>query len=756
MNEFSIIDRYLRDFEIEENREEIRLHFKAFLEKKGVLISKTSIWRFVCDLCRKLSNVNTQKEIKDFQLKIFILNNYYVDGDKINIEEINNVDLTTIFNKNNIYDKISVKEKASLFQSWIDFLNDTVKTNIKIVRLIAILSDFEIKDSLTYEITQPSCQVAYGTIEITNPTGSEYSYKLDDNVQPDVIFNNVKPGKYQLCVIDKNGNTSNPVTITIDQQPPTPIKPVITIIQPTYTVPAGSIRIDTPAEDGCTYSIDGIQYTKSREFKDLNPGVYKISVKNSHGCVSEEVQAEIIKQPVITYKITQPSCQVPYGAIEVTNPTGTEYSYKLDDNVQPDVIFNNVKPGKYQLCVIDKNGNTSNPETITIDQQPPTPIKPVITIIQPTYTVPAGSIRIDMPAEEGYTYSIDGLQYTKSREFKGLNPGVYNISVRNSYGCVSEEVQAEIKNQPVPVIQTIQPKWCHIRGVIDVTQPSDPQYTYSIDDSNYQQEPKFKKVKPGKYNVTVKANGMKSLATVAEIKPYKILLLIASIIAVFIFIIAVALLLLGALSKKNPQKFEVFKHYVFSGKMGDISDITEVIPTDSSLTFTYTTAGIGPHEWGYKYLDNGQVNKNPAGFGGIAGLYPQDNWCNQDGGRDLRKFSNKITWQAKFESPDTNIQELFAVFKIGNIKWHFSNKSKVPCDERYQDSMDDLSLGMKELTREWQNFEYDLSAVDKSEFKKVVGGFITVVPLVENHIVPDSINPKTFTIYLKNVYYWGK
>ncbi|MBB1286434.1 hypothetical protein HRH25_18775, partial [Flavisolibacter sp. BT320] len=66
-------------------------------------------------------------------------------------------------------------------------------------------------------------------------------------------------------------------------------------------------------------------------------------------------------------------------------------------------------------------------------------IAPVTTVVQPNCQNSKGSITIASPAPAtGLTYSINGTNYTNTTgKFTDLEPGVYQVSVKHSSGCVS-------------------------------------------------------------------------------------------------------------------------------------------------------------------------------------------------------------------------------------------------------------------------------------------------------------------------------
>jgi hypothetical protein len=57
--------------------------------------------------------------------------------------------------------------------------------------------------------------------------------------------------------------------------------------------------------------------------------------------------------------------------------------------------------------------------------------------LQPTCSVSTGTITITAPTGSGMTYSIDGLTYTTTGIFASVGIGTYNVTAKNSSGCIS-------------------------------------------------------------------------------------------------------------------------------------------------------------------------------------------------------------------------------------------------------------------------------------------------------------------------------
>ena len=107
----------------------------------------------------------------------------------------------------------------------------------------------------TVKITQPNCIVATGTITITSPAGSDYSYSIDgNNYQSSNVFSGVALGIYQVSASNNYGCVSNNVPVNIKP-------PAVAIMQ----------TIDSSGCEMVTYN--GTVYTSSTVLYETVPSL---------------------------------------------------------------------------------------------------------------------------------------------------------------------------------------------------------------------------------------------------------------------------------------------------------------------------------------------------------------------------------------------------------------------------------------------------------------------------------------------------
>jgi large repetitive protein len=367
----------------------------------------------------------------------------------------------------------------------------------------------------TITLTQPTCLNALGKIEISAPLASDLSYSIDNfNFQSSPIFNNLGSGSYDVTAKNAFGCISTIKIGMINNQPATPSAPILSVIQPTCISSTGSILVTSPIGTGFTYSIDGINYQlTSIPFSGLIANSYPVTLKNADGCVSTITQIVInavgtTNAPIL--EITQPTCTTSIGSIKITTPDlGTGFTYSLDGvNFQVANDFGNLTPNTYNISVKDGGGCISPTTQAIILNAPTFPKEPKITINQPTCANPLGSIKINPPFDPSYSYSIDNINYQSSTVFDNLNPGSYDVTTRNYFGCTSTIKIAIINIAPIvpiaPTLISTDPTCLNSRGSIEVTAPLGTGFSYSINGINFQSATTFNNLDSDDYNLYVK------------------------------------------------------------------------------------------------------------------------------------------------------------------------------------------------------------------------------------------------------------
>jgi predicted esterase len=310
----------------------------------------------------------------------------------------------------------------------------------------------------TLSLVQPTCTVGTGTITVTAPLNSgsiSLAYSINGSAfQPSPTFSAVVPGSYTVTVKNLSGGcVSSSTQAVIQNQPTAPAAPAVAVTQPTCTTGSGTIIISA-ADTSLAYSINGSTYLPQTTFGNLISGSYPVTAENSAGCVSSATTAVVNTftggLPTPTFVITQPTCTVAMGSINITSPIDSGYTYRIQDsaNFQPVPLFTGVQPGTYYVTVKGgANGCLSSPATAIVLPSPALPV-PTVAVTQATCMISTGSITVTSPVDSGLLYSIDGANYQADTVITPVSPGTYQVTVKDNAGCVSAAAPAQILAPP--------------------------------------------------------------------------------------------------------------------------------------------------------------------------------------------------------------------------------------------------------------------------------------------------------------------
>jgi len=162
---------------------------------------------------------------------------------------------------------------------------------------------------------------------------------------------------------------------------------------------------------------------------------------------------------------------------------------------------------------------------VVVNPKPEGPAAPSLNIVHPTCDLGTGTITVSSPKNPGNTYSIDGVDYSNTTGvFTQVVAGTYNVTVKNTSGCISSATVAVVNPHPLtpalPTLEITNPLCPNKTGSIKITAPVGNGFTYSIDGSTYLNiTGVFTSIAPGAYSVSVKnASGCVSPSIVAIIK----------------------------------------------------------------------------------------------------------------------------------------------------------------------------------------------------------------------------------------------
>jgi gliding motility-associated-like protein len=311
--------------------------------------------------------------------------------------------------------------------------------------------------------TNVTCNSAHdGIINITTPSGGygTYQYSIDggSNWSNTGLFNGLAPASYDVrirdaghaaCEVILNGflNITEPVVLSAN---------VSSTDVTCFGAGNGTITVTGPAGGYGTYeysSDGGTNWQSTGAFTNLIPGSYDVRIRDRvHiNCVVILDPALVITQPAIltaTVASANVTCfSANNGTITITNPLGGygTYGYSINGGTswQSSGNFTGLLPGSYNVRIRDAANIACeiilNPAVVIT--QPPVLSATVASTNVTCYGASNGTITIANPlgGYGTYEYSVNGGSgWQSSGNFTALNPGFYNVQIRDAAntGCV--------------------------------------------------------------------------------------------------------------------------------------------------------------------------------------------------------------------------------------------------------------------------------------------------------------------------------
>ena len=325
-------------------------------------------------------------------------------------------------------------------------------------------------------ITQPTCALATGSVILSGlPTGNWTI--MPGNVTgstPTTTITGLAAGTYNFTVANSTCTSLPSTNVVINVQPATPIAPVVgTITQPTCALATGSVILSGLPTGSWTIMPGNVTgSTPTTTITGLAAGTYNFTVANSTCTSPASVNVVITAQPSapsapVLGTVTQPTCAVSTGTINVNVVTGETYSID-NTNYSASGVFNLVVPGTYPVTAKNASGCVSPATSVTINAQQSAPTAPVVsTITQPTCATATGSVLLSGLPSGSWTINPGNITgTTTTTTISNLAAGnTYNYTVTNATGCISPaSANIVIISQPTPptapVVGTITQPTC--------------------------------------------------------------------------------------------------------------------------------------------------------------------------------------------------------------------------------------------------------------------------------------------------------
>ncbi len=319
--------------------------------------------------------------------------------------------------------------------------------------------------TVTGTATNPTCAgTNNGSIDITVTDGSAsmtYAWTKDGaafssgsttqaSASTDLDLTSLAPGTYELTVTS-NGCIAPPGSFAVVANPAVVVaSPVVSDVA-CFGGATGSIDVSATGGSGSFYfsKNGGTTYTTeaatSYSFLNLSAGEYALRAKDALGCASEPVTATVNQPTALDLSATPTPVNCHGGSdgtIAASVSGGTApYQYQLDGgDLQTDGTFSNLLAGSHTVTVTDANGcESSLPVEVT---EPALALAAGITgqVAVDCKGNATGSVTVAATAgtgTPGYTYSIDGTDFSASGTFASLAAGPYTVTVQDANGCTT-------------------------------------------------------------------------------------------------------------------------------------------------------------------------------------------------------------------------------------------------------------------------------------------------------------------------------
>jgi len=363
--------------------------------------------------------------------------------------------------------------------------------------------------SLTATPTDALCNASNdGTITISASGGTNnYTYSLDNiNFQNNNVFENLAAGTYTVFVNDNNNCTANQEVVIGEAD-----AIVLTSSNTAATCNGGTDGSATiTANNGTapyTYLWDSNASNQNGPTAvGLTLGSYAVTVTDANGCqANEQVDVPELSSLEFTSNASPLNCFGDTdGAASVEITSGTEpYTYLWNTTpAQTSPIATDLPGGTYTVTITD-GGECS--EVVSIDIAEPDEL--AVDLLTPTNALCAGAegaISSSISGGTGtYTYTWDNGMNTAD-----INTiaGTYTLTVTDANGCTAT-AQSTI-TEPAAISLTATPTDVLCNGNNDATitvsaNGGTANYTYSLDNINFQNNNIFENLTAGTYTVYV-------------------------------------------------------------------------------------------------------------------------------------------------------------------------------------------------------------------------------------------------------------
>jgi gliding motility-associated-like protein len=361
----------------------------------------------------------------------------------------------------------------------------------------------------TVQITAAKCSKPNGKLTVKTSGGANLTFKINTGTaQTDSTFQNLLGGNYIVSVV------SGTCTVTKNVVVPTTVAPTIDSVNITASIcgrPNGKLTVFARSSyPNLSYSLDSLTYRNTRLFDSLSANTYKITLRDSANCTTQQTIIVIDKPgPTLSgFKVDPSVCGKNNGKLStVVAVSGTApLNFSVDSvRFKTTSTFDSLSGGNYKLYVKDANGCTASKPFVI--KKYDAPVISNLDITGPSCKGGDGVLKIKATSEAlPLVFGLDTIRFAPKDTFLNMKSGIYTVAVRDSFGCIAKQ-NFTMPDPKLPIIEDIMTSIaeCGQASATILVKAKSPigAVKFAIDTVHFQESNTFRNNKKGKYVVTV-------------------------------------------------------------------------------------------------------------------------------------------------------------------------------------------------------------------------------------------------------------
>ena len=279
-----------------------------------------------------------------------------------------------------------------------------------------------------------SCTAPNGGIDITVTPNGTYTYVWSNGaITEDLV--NIAAGSYTVVVTDASTCSSSATFVVGDNTS----SPLLTITHINASCGQNNGSIDLEVSPAGSYTYLWSNGATSQDLVNIAAGSFSVVVTSSSNCtatISTVVQNVSTAFTISGTTQDNTSCTTPNGSADITITPSGSYEYNWSNGAKSEDIIN-VDGGTYAVTVSDPSKCKENQVFVIVVANNP-PMADVSMI--PNQCTNTGNVKIHPISDEILFFSLDGgLTFKSDTLFESLQPGEYEIIIKDIEGCVTTE-----------------------------------------------------------------------------------------------------------------------------------------------------------------------------------------------------------------------------------------------------------------------------------------------------------------------------